>query len=97
IMAKKLKPLGNKVIVQRSEAKVSKGGILLPEAAQEKPKQGVVIAVGPGKTNDKGKLEPIEIKPGDQVLFSSYAGTEYKQDEETLLIVSEDDILAIVK
>ncbi len=89
----KLQPLGNRVLVRRSKVKVSKGGILLPEGAQEKPKEGLVIACGPGK-----EKEPMDVKVGDTVLFSSYAGTEVKsQDsEEELLILSQDEILGIV-
>ena len=95
--AKKLKPLGNKLIVQRKEAITTKGGILLPEAAKEKPRQGTVVAVGPGKMDEKGKVNALDVKVGDQVLFSSYAGTEYKAEEQEYLILSEDDVLAIVK
>ena len=96
-MAPKIKPLGNRVVVQRQEAHVSKGGILLPESAQEKPKQGKVLAVGPGKTDDHGRHHPVDLKVGDQVLFSSYAGTEYKADGQELLVLAEDDILAVVR
>ena len=92
--AKKLKPLGNKIVVQRKEAKAAKGGILLPESAQEKPRQGTVIAVGPGKVDENGKSRALDVKVGDQILFSSYAGTEYKTDEQEYLILSEDDVLA---
>jgi chaperonin GroES len=98
-MTKLLKPLGNRVLIQRSKVKTSKGGILLPDTAQEKPKEGKVIASGPGKMNDKGELEPMSIKIGDIVLFSSYAGTEVKTEntlDEELLIVSEDEILGIL-
>jgi len=95
--AKKLKPLGNKLVVQRKEAITTKGGILLPEAAKEKPRQGTVVAVGPGKMDEKGKVNALDVKVGDQVLFSSYAGTEYKAEEQEYLILSEDDVLAIVK
>jgi chaperonin GroES len=94
--AKKIKPLGNRIVIQRQEAKVSKGGILLPESAQEKPKQGKVLAVGPGKVNEKGKLVPVELKVGNQILFSSYAGTECKLDSEEYLILSEEDVLAVL-
>ncbi|HEY4254805.1 MAG TPA: co-chaperone GroES [Chlamydiales bacterium] len=94
--AKKIKPLGNRIVIQRQEAKVSKGGILLPESAQEKPKQGKVLAVGPGKVDEKGKLIPVELKVGNQILFSSYAGTEYKLDAEEYLILSEEDVLAVL-
>lgn len=93
---KKLKPLGDRVVVQRKEALLTKGGILLPETAKEKPRQGTVIATGPGKTDDLGNLHPLEITVGDQVLFSSFSGTEYKNDDEELLILSEEDILAII-
>ena len=93
--AMKIKPLGNRVVVKRKEAKTTKGGILLPEAAQEKPRQGEVIAVGPGKVDDKGKHRPVELKAGDEILFSSYAGTEYKDGE--YIIMSEEDVLAVVQ
>jgi len=94
----KLKPLGNRVLIQRSKVKASKGGILLPDTAQEKPKEGTVIAVGPGKQNEDGKIEPMDVKVGDTVLFSSYAGTEVKSDttDDELLILSEDEILGVV-
>ncbi len=92
-----IRPLGNRVLVKRSEAKTTKGGILLPEAAKEKPKQGEVVAVGPGKYDDKGTLKPLELQVGDVVLFSAYAGTEVKmEDSEDYLILSEDDILGIL-
>ena len=90
---KKIKPLGNRIVIQRSEAKTSKGGIILPDSAQEKPRQGKVVAVGPGKTDDKGRVHPLDVKVGDEVLFSSYSGTEYKED---YLILSEEDLLAIM-
>jgi chaperonin GroES len=94
----KLKPLGNRVLIQRSKAKATKGGILLPDTAQEKPKEGKVVAVGPGKMDEKGNLEAISVKVGDTVLFSSYAGTEVKSNEsdEEYLILAEDDILGIL-
>lgn len=93
---KKIKPLGNRILVQRQEAKTSKGGILLPESAKEKPKQGKVLAVGPGKTDEKGRHHPVDVKVGDQVLFSSYGGTEYKANDEEFLILSEEDVLAVL-
>ena len=95
--AQKLKPLGNRIVVQRKEAKTSKGGILLPEAAKEKPREGHVLAVGPGRTDDKGVHTPIDLNVGDEILFSSYAGTEYKTDGCDYLIMSEEDVLAVVK
>lgn len=95
-MAQKIKPLGNRVLIRRSKPLTVKGGILLPETSKEKPKEGEVIAVGPGKYDDNGSLKPVEVKVGDKVLFSNYAGTEVKLDEEDLLILSEDDILVVV-
>lgn len=96
-MKKKIKPLGSRIVVERIEAVKTKGGIFLPETAKEKPKQGKVVAVGPGHVNDKGKNYPVELEVGDEILFSSYAGTEYKSDEGEFLIMNEDDVLAIVK
>jgi chaperonin GroES len=95
-MSKQIKPLGNRIVVKRQEAKTTKGGILLPEAAQEKPRQGKVVAVGPGKVDEKGKSHPIEVKVGDEILFASYSGTEYKADDIDYLILSEEDILAVL-
>lgn len=92
----KIKPLGNRVLVQRSKAPTSKGGILLPDSAQEKPREGQVIAAGPGKTSESGQLETIAVKVGDRILFGSYAGTEVKHDDEEYLILSEEDILGIL-
>jgi chaperonin GroES len=93
-----IKPLGNRVLVKRSEMKASKGGILLPETAQEKPKQGEVIAVGPGKCDDQGNVKAMNVSIGDTVLFSSYAGTPVKAEEQAeYLIMSEDDILGVLE
>jgi chaperonin GroES len=93
----KLKPLGNRVLVKRSKSQTSKGGILLPDSAQEKPREGTVVAVGPGKQNEEGTLEPTTVKIGDRVLFTSYSGTEVKNpNDDELLILSEDDILGIL-
>jgi chaperonin GroES len=94
-----IKPLGNRVLIKRSQAQKTKGGIILPDSAQEKPKEGSVIAVGPGKYNENGELEALHLKKGDRVLFSSYAGTEVKnlqEEGEEYLILSEDDILGIL-
>ncbi len=97
-MSKNIKPLGNRILVKRSQVKTSKGGILLPDSAQEKPKQGEVVAIGPGKRSEEGSLLAMNVKVGDKVLFSSYAGIEVKTDEplEECLILSEEDILGIL-
>ena len=93
-----IRPLGNRVLVKRSRATTSKGGILLPDSAQEKPKQGEIVAVGPGKMDEHGKIQKTVLKAGDLVLFSSYAGTEVKTEETEAeyLIMSEDEILGIL-
>ncbi len=94
-----IKPLGNRVLIKRSKAKSTKGGILLPDSAQEKPKEGEVIAVGPGKISDRGVLETPSVRVGDVVLFGSYAGTEVKNsgsEDEELLIMNEDEIMGIL-
>ena len=93
-----IKPLGNRVLVQRLKAQTSKGGILLPDSAQEKPKEGMVVAVGPGKINENGKVDTLTVKPGQKILFGLYSGTEIKNNdnEEEYLILSEDDILGIL-
>lgn len=95
----KIKPLGNRVLIKRSKAQASKGGILLPDTAQEKPKEGIVVAIGPGKMDENGKTEKMNVKEGDGVLFSSYSGTEVKDhnnEDEEFLILAEDDILGIL-
>jgi len=94
----KIRPLGNRVLVKRSQAEKSKGGILLPDSVQEKPKEGTVIAVGPGKCNEEGHIQKLNVKEGDCVLFGSYAGTEVKAPDqnEEYLILAEDDILGIL-
>ena len=95
---KTLKPLQDKVIVQKLEPQEkTAGGILLPDSAKEKPQEGKVIAVGPGIIDDKGQRKPIDVKEGDLVLYAKYSGTEVKLDGEEYLIISERDILAIVK
>ena len=93
-----IKPLGNRVLVRRLQAKTSRGGIILPDSAQEKPKQGDVVAVGPGKRSKEGLLENMTVRIGDRVLFTSYAGTEVKTDdvEQEYLIMSEEDILGVL-
>ena len=97
-MAKlKIRPLGDKVLVKRVEAEdKTAGGIVLPDAAKEKPKRGIVQAVGDGKLLDSGERSKLQVAKGDEVLFSSYAGTEIKVNGEELLILDEGDILAVV-
>ncbi len=93
-----LRPLGDKVIVQRVEAdEKTAGGIVLPDTAKEKPKRGKVLAVGEGRLLETGDRQPLQVKKGDQVLFSSYAGTEIKVNGEEYLIMDESDILAVLE
>ena len=90
-------PLGDRILVQRLAAEeTSKGGIILPDSAKEKPAQGTVIAVGPGKMTDDGKRMEMTLKSGDAVLFSAYSGSEIKLDGEDYLIMSEDEVLAVI-
>ncbi|HEX2923496.1 MAG TPA: co-chaperone GroES [Chloroflexota bacterium] len=96
-MAIGLKPLGDRVVVKPlSREEVTKSGIVLPDTAKEKPQEGSVVAVGPGRLLDNGQRVAVELKEGDRVLFQKYAGTEFKRDDEELLILSEKDILAVV-
>jgi chaperonin GroES len=96
--AKKLRPLGDRVVIKPAPRdEMTKSGIVLPDTSKEKPQEGTVLAVGPGKTLDDGKREPIDVKKGDKVLYAKYAGAEFKIDGEDLLIVSQKDILAIVE
>lgn len=93
-----LKPLQDKVIVQKLEPEdKTAGGIFLPDSTKEKPQEGKVIAVGPGAVDDKGQRKPIDLKEGDHVLFAKYSGTEVKLEGEEYLILSDRDILAVVK
>ncbi len=96
--AVQLQPLGDRIVVkpiQREE--VTKGGIILPDTAKEKPQEGEVIAVGPGKLTEDGKRVEMEVKKGDRVLYAKYAGTEVKLGDEELLIIRESDVLAKIK
>jgi chaperonin GroES len=94
----KLRPLGDKVVVKRIEAEaVTAGGIVLPDTAKEKPKRGRVQAVGEGKLLDTGERTQLQVKKNDEVLFTSYAGTEIKVDGEEMLILEESDILAVIE
>ncbi len=94
----KIKPLNDRVIVKRvEEEQKTAGGIIIPDTAKEKPQEGEIVAVGPGKRNDQGKRMCLEIKQGDRVLFSKYAGTEIKIDGEEHIFMREDDILGVLK
>jgi chaperonin GroES len=94
----KIRPLQDRVIVERmAEEEKTKGGIIIPDTAKEKPMEGKVIAVGKGKTTEDGKLIKLDVKAGDVILFSKYAGTEVKIDGKEYLIMREDDILGIVE
>ncbi len=93
----KIRPLHDRVIVRRiEEEEKTKGGIIIPETAKEKPSEGEVVAVGNGKLLENGKLQPLDVKKGNKVLFGKYAGTEIKIDGEEHLIMREDDIIAIM-
>ncbi len=94
-MAAKLTPLGDRIVVKPLvKEEVTKGGIVIPDTAKEKPQEGEVIAVGPGKLSEDGKRLPLELKAGDRVLYAKYAGTEWKHEGEEYLILRESDILA---
>ena len=94
----KVRPLHDRLLIRRIEEKeMVRGGIIIPDTAKEKPQEGTILAAGPGKTLDDGKREAMDVKVGDRVLYSKYAGTEFKVDGEELLIVSQKDILAIVE
>ena len=93
-----VKPLGDKILVKRLDAEeVTKGGIVLPDSAKEKPKEGRIVEVGPGKVLDDGSRSALQVKKGDRVLFTSYAGTEIKVDGQEYLVMSEEDVLAVVE
>ena len=94
----KIRPLQDRVIVRRlEEEEETEGGIIIPDTAKEKPMEGKVVAVGKGKVSEAGKVVPLDVKKGDRILFSKYAGTEVKLDGEEHLIMREDDILGIIE
>ena len=94
----KIRPLHDRVIVRRiAEEEKSKGGIIIPDTAKEKPQEGKIVAVGKGKMSDEGKLIPVEVKVGDKILFAKYSGSEIKIDGEEHLIMREEDILGVVE
>ena len=92
----KFRPLHDRVVVRRiEEAETVRGGIIIPDTAKEKPQEGKVVAVGKGKVTEDGKLQPLDVKKGDRVLFNKYSGTEVNVDGEEHLIIREEDVLAI--
>jgi len=97
-MAINVRPLGDRILVEPAEEKeIKKGGIIIPDSAKEKPTEGIVVALGTGKTDDSGKKVPFEVKKGDRVLVSKYGGTEIKLNDKDYKILSADDILAIIE
>jgi chaperonin GroES len=94
----KFRPLHDRVVIRRIEGEEkTKGGIIIPDTAKEKPQEGEVVAVGPGGRDEKGKLTPVELKPGERVLFGKWSGTEVKIDGEELLIMKESDIMGVIE
>jgi chaperonin GroES len=94
----KIRPLQDRIIVKRvQEEEKTKGGIIIPDSAKEKPIEGKVLAVGNGKVQEDGKVRPLDVKAGDRILFSKYAGTEIKIEGEEHLIMREDDILGVIE
>ena len=92
------RPLGDRVLVKRvEEEEKTKGGIIIPDTAKEKPQEGEVIAVGPGARDETGKVQPLDVKSGDRILFGKWSGTEVKLDGEELLIMKESDIMGILE
>ena len=97
-MATKFTPLHDRIVIRRvEEAETTRGGIIIPDSAKDKPQEGEIIAAGPGKSNDEGKVFPLGVKAGDRVLFGKYAGTEIKIDGEDLIIMREEEVLGILE
>ncbi|MDQ0464807.1 chaperonin GroES [Caulobacter ginsengisoli] len=93
----KFRPLGDRVLVKRVEEEAkTKGGIIIPDTAKEKPQEGEVVAVGPGARDESGKVQPLELKAGDKILFGKWSGTEVKVDGEDLIIMKESDVLGVL-
>ncbi|MBE7492369.1 MAG: co-chaperone GroES [Planctomycetes bacterium] len=97
-MPTKVRPLNDKVLIERAKAdEKTKGGIILPDASKEKPKEGKIVAVGQGRLSDTGERIPFQVKAGDRVLFKSYAGTDVKLDGKEYILMSEEEILAVIE
>jgi chaperonin GroES len=91
------RPLGDRVLIKRvEEEQKTKGGIIIPDTAKEKPQEGEVVSVGPGARDDSGKIQPLDVKPGDRILFGKWSGTEVKIDGDDLLIMKESDVLGVI-
>ena len=93
----KIRPLQDRILVERIEEEIKKGGIIIPDSAKEKPQQGKVIAAGPGRIDEKGNRIPMEVKKGDTILFGKYSGNEIRIGEDEHLIMREDDVLAVIE
>ncbi|MDH5185580.1 MAG: co-chaperone GroES [candidate division WOR-3 bacterium] len=93
----KVRPLQDRILVERIEEEVKKGNIIIPDTAKEKPQQGKIIAVGPGRIDESGKRVPMDVKKGDIILFGKYSGNEIKIDDKELLIMREEDVLAVIE
>ena len=92
------RPLGDRVLVKRvEEEEKTKGGIIIPDTAKEKPQEGEIVAVGPGARDDSGKIQPLDLKAGDKILFGKWSGTEVKIDGEELLIMKESDVMGVIE
>ena len=97
-MSVKIRPLGDRVLVKPiEETEVKKGGIIIPDTAKEKPQEGEVISVGPGARDESGKIQPLDLKKGDRILFGKWSGTEVKIDGQDLLIMKESDIMGVLE
>jgi chaperonin GroES len=93
----KVRPLQDRILVERIEEEIKKGNIIIPDTAKEKPQHGKVIAVGPGRIDETGKRIPMDVKKGDLILFGKYSGNEIKVDDKELLIMREEDVLAVIE
>ena len=97
-MATKLTPLHDRILVRRvEESETTRGGLIIPDTAKDKPQEGEVVSAGKGKTTEEGKVRPLDVKAGDRILFGKYAGTEVKLDGEDLLIMREEEVLGIIE
>ena len=98
VTATALKPLGDRLVVRPTpREEMTKSGIVLPDTAKERPQEGTILSIGPGRTLDDGSREAMDVEPGQKILFQKYAGTEFKLDDEELLILSQKDVLAVIE